>query len=151
MDADDERIFEQCIIDTTTAHGRRHDSVSYFNQRVKNKDFLKIVNHHRKQKSKILLKSAASIFDRSCPFNKRLNKAKNHIGFGLFCCTKPPKPEDSSNLLTHSCRAHKNSIIRNFSTNQETSNKTSYRHFDDKAYLCPATSTGMQNARSQID
>ena len=149
MDADDERTLEQCFIDKATAHGRRHDSVFYLNHRVKKKDFLKIVNHHRRQKNKTLLKSTTSIFNRSCPINKRSKQAKNHIGLGIFCCKKPPKTEDSSNLLTHFCRAYKKNIIRNFSTDQDVSNKTMYRSFDDKAYLCPATSTGMQSARSQ--
>ena len=91
MDADDERTLEQCIIDKATAHGRRHVSVLYLNHRVKKKDFLKIVNHHRRQKNKTLLKSTTSIFNRSCPINKRSKQAKNHIGLGLFVSNSPLK------------------------------------------------------------
>ena len=39
--------------------------------------------------------------------------------------------------------------IRKFSGNEEISLLTLYRSYDDKAYLCPSTSTGMQSLRCQ--
>ena len=77
----------------------------------------------------------------------RSRQAKQHLGLGLFCCKKPPKAKATSSLLTHFCRAHKKNIIRHLSS--ADSNLTMYRSFDDKAYLCPNASTGMQSARSQ--
>lgn len=95
-----------------------------------------------------LIKSTTSIYNRAAPKNKRSRQAKNHLGKGLFCCKKPPKAESTSNLLTHFCRAHKKNIVRTL-CGQENKELTLFRSFDDKAYLCPETSTGMQSARSQ--
>lgn len=107
MDENDEKFLEHCIAAKATAHGRRQDSVLYLNHRVKKRDMVKIVNHNRIQRNLKPIRSETSVFNRSRPKNKRSKQAKNHIGMGLFCCKKPPKTEDSDNLLTHFCRAHK--------------------------------------------
>ena len=43
----DEQFLLNCIESKTTAHGRRHDQVMYAGHRVKQKDFLKLVNYNR--------------------------------------------------------------------------------------------------------
>ena len=44
MDEDDEHFLLHCIESKSTARGRRHDPVMYLNQRVKKRDFLKLIN-----------------------------------------------------------------------------------------------------------
>eukprot|EP00794_Sanderia_malayensis_P001530 gene1530-1693_t len=149
MDAVDEKFLTDCIMSKSTAHGRRHDSVMYLNHRVKKKDFLNIVNISRANRGLSTIKSATTAWNRSRPKNMRSLQAKNHIGLGLFCCKKPPKAEDHDNLLVHFCRAHKKNIIRALSGQNSTCKNVLYRSFDDKAYLCPGTSTGMTSSRSQ--
>ena len=149
MDDEDERMLVDCITDKGTAHGRRQDSVLYLNHRVKKKDFLKIVNVSRKQRELPLIRSATTAYNRSRPKNKRSFQAKKHLGLGLFCCKKPPEAEDNSGILTHYCRAQKKNIIRSLNAAPLDPNFTLYRSYDDKAYLCPGTGTGMMSARSQ--
>ena len=143
MDEVDERFLLECISSRATAYGRRHDSVMYLNNRVKKADFAKIVNISRKKRNLPLIKSSTAVYNRSRPHNKRSIQANRHIGLGLFCCKKPPKAEDNDTL-----QSTKKNIIRTLS-DREGSNDTLYGSCDDKAYLCPATSTGMKSARSQ--
>ena len=151
MDEIDEQFLVQSITEKATAHGRRHDSVMYLNHRVKKKDFLRIVNFSRKGRDLPPIKSATTAYNRSRPKSKRSLQAKKHCGLGLFCCKKTPKAEDISGILTHFCRAQKKNIIRSLSDTECFPNQhyTLYRSFDDKAYLCPGTSTGMTGVRSQ--
>lgn len=147
LDEIDEKFIAECISSKATAHGRRKDAVLYLHHRVKKRDFLQLANYSRLQRGCQPIKSATTVFNRARPKNMRSRQAKKHLGLGLFCCKKPPKAEDTSSLLTHFCRAHKKNIIRHLSTTDN--NLTTYRSFDDKAYLCPDTSTGMHSARSQ--
>ena len=119
----------------------------YLHHRVKKCDFLQLANYSRIQRGYQPIKSATTVFKRARPKNVRSRQAKLHLGLGLFCCKKPPKAEDTSSLLTHFCRAHKKNIIRHLSSTD--SNLTMYRSFDDKAYRCSDTSTGMHSAHSQ--
>ena len=112
MDENDEIFLAKAIENKATAHGRRKDSVLYLNHRVKKKDLLKLVNYNREKRSLPLPKSVTTMYNRSRPKNNRSTEARNHIGLSLFCSKKPPKAEDSNNLLTHFCRAHKKNIIR---------------------------------------
>lgn len=148
MDETDESFLVDCIMSKATAHGRRQDSVLYLNHRVKKKDFLKIVNFSHRQRGLPFIRSATTAFNRSVPKSKRSIQSKNHIGLGLFCSKKPPKAEDNSNILTHFCRAHKKNIIRQICM-YENKDSNLFRSMDDKAYLCPNTSTGVQSLRSQ--
>ena len=148
MDEIDEQFLVQSITKKATAHGRRHDSVMYLNHRVKKSDFLRIVNYSRLQRALQPMRSVTAVYNRLRPKNERSVQAKRHCGLGLFCCKKPPKAEDNSGILTHYCRAQKKNI-RYLCDHFPNKNSTLYRSFDDKAYLCPGTSTGMRNARSQ--
>ena len=101
MDDLDEQFVLNCIETKTTAHGRRQDQVMYTGWRVKKRDFLKLVNYHRLQRGKHLIKSATTVHNRGRPRNKRSIQAKQHVGMGLFCTKKPPKAESNENELTH--------------------------------------------------
>jgi len=110
---------------------------------------LKIVNYNRIKRNLPSVKSLTSVYNRSACRNKRSLQSKKHIGLGLFCSKKPPKAEDNDTLLTHFCRAHKKNIIRSLCKTEMDASKVLFRSFDDKAYLCPNTSTGMRSARKQ--
>ena len=79
--------------------------------------------------------------------NKRSIQAKNHFGLALFCYKKPPKLQDNENVLTHYQRAFKKTILMTRCSESNSSNIFLSR--DDKAYICPGTSTGMRSARNQ--
>ena len=150
MDKEDEEFLLRCIESKTTAHGRRSDQVMYTNHRVKKRDFVKLVNYHRHHRNLKPIRSSTTVYNRSRPCNKRSNQAKLHLGLGLFCAKKPPKTEKNENELTHHQRAHKRNII-NFLCDAEREEEAQYVmeiSMDDKAYLCPGTSTGMSGARS---
>lgn len=149
MDEIDEQFLVQSITEKATAHGRRHDSVMNLNHRVKKSDFSRIVNYSRLQRALPPMRSVTAVHNRSRPKNKRSMQAKRHCGLGLFCCKKPPKAENNSGILTHYCRAQKKNMIRYLCDHFQNKNSTLYRSFDDKAYLCPGTSTGMRSSRSQ--
>ena len=122
----------------------------YTNHRVKKRDFVKLVNYHRHHRNLKPIRSSTTVYNRSRPCNKRSNQAKLHLGLGLFCAKKPPKTEKNENELTHHQRAHKRNII-NFLCDAEREEEAQYVmeiSMDDKAYLCPGTSTGMSGARS---
>ena len=97
-----------------------------------------------------ILKSTTTVYNRSRAKNKRSIEAKNHLGRGLFCCKKPPKSEERSNLLTHYCRAFKKNVIRSLCSEDDHSS-TLVRSYDDKAYLCPETSTGENTFKCYYD
>ena len=148
MDAIDEKFVLECIETKATAHGRRHDAVMYLNHRVKKKDFLKLVNYSRQRRNLKPIKSSTTVYNRARPVNSRSVQEKRHLGLGLFCCKKPPKAESIDNELTHHQRAHeKNVMVDNGSVKGEYE-FTSVISSDDKAYVCPQTSTGVQSARN---
>eukprot|EP00794_Sanderia_malayensis_P002367 gene2368-2728_t len=150
IDEEDEKFLLRCIESKTTAHGRRSDQVMYTNHRVKKRDFIKLVNYHRHQRNLKPIRSSTTVYNRSRPRNKVSKQAKLHLGLGLFCAKKPPKTEKNENELTHHQRAHKKNII-NFLCDAEREEDAKYVveiSMDDKAYLCPGTSTGMSGARS---
>ena len=120
----------------------------YLNHRVKKTDFLKLVNFNRLQRNLKPIKSSTTVFNRARPANRKSHQAKRHLGLGLFCSKKPPKAESNENELTHHQRAHKrNIIIHKCSIEKEGDEFTSVISSDDKAYVCPQTSTRMQGAR----
>ena len=143
MDEIDEKFLLQCIENKSTEHGRRTDSVMYVGRRVKKRDFLKLANMSRISRGLKPIKSATTVSNRARPKNKRSTQAKKHTGLGLFCCKKPPKLKDIDNLLTHHQRAFKKNIL--IQRTIEPKEDESYNLFvsrDDKAYICPGTSTG---------
>ena len=114
------------------------------------KDFVKLVNYHRYKRNLCPIKSSTTVYNRSRPCNKRSKQAKLHVGLGLFCAKKPPKTENSENELTHHQRTHKKNII-DFLCDAKREEEARYVveiSMDDKAYLCPGTSTGMSGARN---
>ena len=147
IDEDDERFIEKCIASKATAHGRRKDAVWYLGHRVKVKNLLGLLNQHHMERNLPLLKSTSALYHRSRPKYIKSRQAKRHIGLGLFCCKKSPKSEDKSTILTHFCRASKK--LTSSKLCHEDSNLVLYRSFDDKAYLCPGTKTGMDSVRKQ--
>ena len=91
------------------------------------------------------------MYNRSRPRRKNSIQAKRHLGLGLFCSKKPPKTADNENELAHYQRSHKKNIVNQF---YHPERKDQHKHvlevsMDDKAYLCPSTSTGMRGARNQ--
>ena len=147
IDEADEKFLEKCIAEKATAHGRRHDAVWYLNHRVKGSHLLELINQHHLKRNLPLVKSKSAVYNRSKPKNQRSIQAKNHIGLALFCCKKSPKSEDSSNILTHYCRSTKK--VTSSSLCHAEPDLLLFRSFDDKAYLCPGTRTGMDSTRSQ--
>ena len=142
-----ERYIAKCVEDKATAHGRRHTSVLYLNHRVKVRDMKKLLNKYHAERNLPLIKSATTLFNRGKAKCKRSVQAKKHIGLGLWCCKKAPKTDGKDNILTHFCRALKKNVIRKLCTGGNAN--VLFRSYDDKAYICPNTSTGMQSARSQ--
>ena len=153
LDDEDEQFILSCIESKSTAHRRRHDSVMYLHHRVKKSDFLKLANYNRISRGLKPIKSATTVYNRGRPKNQRSIQAKHHLGLGLFCMKKPPKAEGNDNELTHHQRAHKKNILT-YLCGPET--KTGDGHGfnfiisqDEKAYICPGTSTGMRGARNE--
>ena len=140
-----------CIESKTAAHGRRQDQVMCIGRRVKKRDFLQLVNYYRLQRNKKPIKSATTVCNRGRPQNKGSIQAKRHLGMGLFCTKKPPKAEANDNELTHYQRAHKKNVVHHFYAmeRKEGDAFVCEMSIDDKAYLCPATSTGMRGAKNQ--
>ena len=151
MDEVDETFLLNCIESKTTAHGRRGDQEMYNGRRVKKRDFVKIVNYHRLQRNLRLIKSATIVYIRSKPHKTNSLQAKRHLGLSLFCTKKPPKTGDNDNELTHHQCSHKKNIT-DFHCHDRKNEETKFLleiFMDDKAYLCPSTSTGMCGARNQ--
>ena len=150
MDDVDEQFLLHCIENKATAHGRRHDAVMYLHHRVKKRDFLNIVNHSRISRDLPLIKSATTVYNRGKPKNERSLQASKHLGLGLFCAKKPPEAENKDNELTHYQRAHKRNILISLCAQQQHQhhNFNLIISQDDKAYICPGTSTGMKSARN---
>ena len=143
MDGVDEIYVMQCIERKATAHGRRHDNVMYLNHRVKKKDFLKLANRNRISRGLRPIKSTTTVLNRARPRCCRSIQAKRHLGLGLFCSKKPPKLQDNENILTHH-RAFKKGILMK-RCRREDGEGLKHNLFisrDDKAYICPGTSTG---------
>eukprot|EP00794_Sanderia_malayensis_P003753 gene3753-4275_t len=151
LDETDEQYILQCIESKATAHGRRHDNVMYMHHRVKKKDFLKLANNSRIARGLTPIKSSTTVFNRARARSKRSIQAKRHLGLGLFCSKKPPKLQDNENILTHYQRAFKKGILMAHCGTLNNENDAKYNFIisrDDKAYICPGTSTGMQSARN---
>lgn len=143
IDEEDEQFILQSIEEKATAHGRRHDAVLYTGHRVKKKDFLKLANYSRISRGLKPIKSATTVFNRGRPRNKRSIQAKKHLGLGLFCGKKPPKLKENDNILTHHQRAFKKGILLGqLHSSKEEANFNMFISRDDKAYICPGTSTG---------
>lgn len=85
------------------------------------------------------------MYNRSRPKYRRSIQAKKHLGLGLFCSKKPPKLKENDNVLTHYQRAFKTGILlrQNYNSQNDTRNFNMFLPRDDKAYICPGTSTGM--------
>lgn len=144
IDEEDEQFVLRCIEEKSTAHGRRHNAVLYTGHRVKKRDFLKLANYSRISRGLKPIKSATTVFNRARPRNKRSIQANKHLGLGLFCAKKPPKMKDNENILTHHQRAFKKGILLR-QVHQSKSEESNFNLFisrDDKAYICPGTSTG---------
>jgi hypothetical protein len=144
MDEADERYVMQCIERKATAHGRRHDNVMYLNHRVKKKDFLRLANRSRMSRGLRPIKSTTTVLNRARPKYRRSIQARRHLGLGLFCSKKPPKLQDNENILTHHQRAFKKGILMKRCRNKdgEGLKHNLFISRDDKAYICPGTSTG---------
>ena len=149
IDEEDEKFVAQSIEQKATAHGRRKDSVLYLNHRVKKKDLLKLVNYNHAQRNLAPVKSLTAMYNRSRARNVRSRQAKRHLGRGLFCFKNPPKAEDNKTILKHFCLAQKKNAIRTLCSTEPLSKTVLVRSSDDKAYVCPGTSTGMRSARKQ--
>ena len=148
IDETDEQYILQCIESKATAHGRRHDNVMYMSHRVKKKDFLNLANRSRIARGLKTIKSSTTVFNRARACNKRSVQAKRHLGLGLFCSKKPPKLQDNENILTHHQRAFKEGILMTHCDRVGNENGAKYNFIvsrDDKAYICPGTSTSKCN------
>ena len=144
-----ERYVAKCIAEKATAHGRRHDAKLYIGKgRVKKKHFLGLINKYNLEHGLPAVKSATTVLSRGQPKRKNSIQARRQIGLALFCCKKSPKSVKEENILTHYCRALKKNVSRSLHSKVEL-NTVQYRTFDDKAYLAPGTSTGMQSTRAQ--
>jgi hypothetical protein len=86
------------------------------------------------------------VYNRACPKNRRSIQAKKHLGLGLFCSKKPPKLQENDNILTHYQRAFKKGILlrQNYNLQDDTAKFNMFISRDDKAYICPGTSTGLR-------
>ena len=90
LDSEDEEFVAKCIENKATYHGRRHDTVTYTNKRVKKSDHLDIANYKLLQRRKQAIRSANTVYNRSRPRNIRSLQARRHCGKGLFCFKKRP-------------------------------------------------------------
>ena len=150
MDEVDETFLLNRIEAKTTAHGRRGDQVMHTGRRVKKRDFVKIVHYDRLQRNLRPIKSSTTVYNRSKPHKTNSLQAKRHLGLSLFCTKKPPENRDNDNELTHHQCSHKKNII-DFHCHESKKEETKFLleiSMDDKAYLCPSTSTGMRGARN---
>ena len=91
MNENYEIFLAKTIENKVTVHGRRKESVLYLNHRVKKKNLLKVVNRNTEKRNLPLLKSVATVYNRSRPKNIRPTGAKSHIVLGLFCYKKISK------------------------------------------------------------
>ena len=71
----------------------------------------------------------------------------------MFCAKKPPKAENNDNEVTHHQRAHTKNILLAVCDLQKKEDPSCRHNLitsqNDKAYICPGTSTGMASARNQ--
>ena len=149
LDTEDEEFIAKCIEETSSAHGRRHDTVLYAGHRVKKSHFLSLANHNLFRRGKKLIKSATTVLNRARPKCIRSRAAKLHCGKSLFCARKPPKTELHSTISTHHQRAH----IRNVKHDMfkpENNNQSLIISFDDKAYLRPGTDVGVRDVKKGV-
>ena len=116
---------------------------------MKKKDLLKLVICNREKRSLALLKSVTAVYNRSRPKKYSINRGqKSHRSWSILL-QKTSKGRRFNYLLTHFCPVHEKNIIRKLCENGNKSAKVLFRSFDDKAYLCPNRSAGMQGARNQ--
>ncbi|CAH3131899.1 unnamed protein product, partial [Pocillopora meandrina] len=149
LDTEDEEFIARSIEETSTAHGRRHDTVLYSHHPVKKCHFLSLANYNLYRRGKKLIKSATTVLNRSRPKNINSRAAKAHCGKSLFCSKKPPKTETELGLATHHQRAH----IRNCKFDmfkEENRARSLMISFDDKAYIRPGSDVGARNVKKGV-
>lgn len=148
LDSSDEEDIAKSIEDKSTLHGRRHDTVLYTGHTVRKRDFLSVANWIRYNKGKTLIKSCSTDYRRG---NIRSLQAKEHRGKALFCCRKPPKTLTEHSELTHHQRAWKRNWFLDMGGKEKTEHYKFIFHIaqDDKAYIRPTTSIGLEKSRSQ--
>lgn len=78
MDSDDETYVAECIEDMASTDGRRHESVMYPANRIKQRHRLSIANHNRLKRGKALIKSVTTVLNRGRPKNIRSRQSKCH-------------------------------------------------------------------------
>ena len=147
----DEQFVLNCIETKTTAHGRRQDQVMYTGRRVKKRDFLKLVNYHRLQRGKHPIKSATTVYNR---FYHEINvqfRLKNILGWACFARRSPPKLNRMRMSLHTTNELIRKNMVHHFHADErkEGAQFVCEMSLDDKAYLCPATSTGMRGAKNE--
>lgn len=81
LDSEDEEFITKAIETMGSAHGRRHDSVLYLNNRLKCKDLLSVANHNLAKRGKRLIKSAQTVMSRSKPKKINTREGKKHKGW----------------------------------------------------------------------
>ena len=68
-------------------------------------------------------------------------------------CKKPPEAENNDNESTHHQRTHSKNILLAMCDLRKKEDPSCRHNLiisqDDKAYICPRTSTGMASARNQ--
>ena len=149
LDTEDEEFIAKCIEETSSAHGRRHDTVLYAGHQVKKCHFLSLANHNLFRRGKKLIKSATTVLNRARPKCVISRAAKLHCGKSLFCSRKPPKTEWHSTISTYHQRAH----IRNVKHDMfkpRNKNQSLFISFDDKAYLRPGTDVGVRDVKKGV-
>ena len=69
LDTDDEEFIARSVEETSTAHGRCHDTILYSNHCVKNRHFLSLANYNLQRRGKKLIKSSTTVLNKSRPKN----------------------------------------------------------------------------------
>ena len=75
---DDEKYEAECIEDLASTDGRRHESVMYLANRIKQRGLLSIANYNRIKRGKTFIKSITTVLNRERLKKIRSRKAKCH-------------------------------------------------------------------------
>ena len=80
LDTDHKEFIARYIEQTSTAHGRRHDTVLYSNHKVKKQHFLSLANYmyNLYRKGKELIKPATTVLSRGRPNNILVQGLRRH-------------------------------------------------------------------------
>ena len=80
LDTDHEEFIVRYIEETSSAHGRRHDTALYSNHKVKKQHFLSLANYmyNSYRKGKKLIKSATTVLNRGRPNNILVQGLRRH-------------------------------------------------------------------------